>query len=67
MLGVMQQHRDAVEQIQASAISTTLKKKRGSAGIAHRPGKTTGYRNAQVTVLHPPAPSPSPWTATPRH
>ncbi len=54
MLGVMQQHRDAVEQIQASAEFNYLKEEaRQCWDRALARGKTTGYRNAQVTVLAP--------------
>jgi ribonucleoside-diphosphate reductase alpha chain len=54
MLGVMQQHRDAVEQIQPSAEFHYLKEEaRNCWDRALARGKEVGYRNAQVTVLAP--------------
>lgn len=54
MLGVMQQHRDAVEQIQASGEFNYLKDEaRRCWDRALARGKEVGYRNAQVTVLAP--------------
>ncbi len=54
MLGVIQQHRDAVEQIQPSAEFNYLKdeaRKTWDGALAK--GRQHGYRNAQVTVLAP--------------
>jgi ribonucleoside-diphosphate reductase alpha chain len=54
MLGVIQQHRDAVEQIQPSEEFNYLKeeaRKCWDDALAH--GRKAGYRNAQVTVLAP--------------
>ena len=54
MLGVIQQHRDAIEQIQASQEFNYLKdeaRKTWEGAIAK--GRQHGYRNAQVTVLAP--------------
>jgi ribonucleoside-diphosphate reductase alpha chain len=54
MLGVIQQHRDAVEQIQPSQEFNYLKaeaRKCWDGALAR--GHDTGYRNAQVTVLAP--------------
>ncbi len=54
MLGVIQQHRDAVEQIQPSAEFNYLKaeaRKAWDGALAK--GRQHGYRNAQVTVLAP--------------
>ena len=54
MLGVIQQHRDAVEQIQPSAEFKYLKdeaRKAWDGALAK--GRQHGYRNAQVTVLAP--------------
>ena len=54
MLGVIQQHRDAVETIQPSAEFNYLKteaRKTWDGALAK--GKQHGYRNAQVTVLAP--------------
>jgi len=54
MLGVIQQHRDAVEQIQPSTEFNYLKDEaRRCWDGALRLGKAAGYRNAQVTVLAP--------------
>ncbi len=54
MLGVIQQHRDAVEAIQASEDFNYLKQEaRKSWDGALERGRATGYRNAQVTVLAP--------------
>src|SRR3954469_18805303 len=54
MLGVIQQHRDAVEQIQPSEEFNYLKDQaRICWDGALRLGKNAGYRNAQVTVLAP--------------
>jgi ribonucleoside-diphosphate reductase alpha chain len=54
MLGVIQQHRDAVEEIQPSAEFNYLKDEaRESWDGALRLGRDAGYRNAQVTVLAP--------------
>ena len=60
MLGVIQQHRDAVEAIQPSQEFNYLKEEARQCwdGALER-GRQSGYRNAQVTVLAPPAPSPS--------
>jgi ribonucleoside-diphosphate reductase alpha chain len=54
MLGVIQQHRDAVEQIQPSREFNYLKdeaRKTWEGALAR--GRQHGYRNAQVTVLAP--------------
>jgi ribonucleoside-diphosphate reductase alpha chain len=54
MLGVIQQHRDAVEEIQPSNEFNYLKEEaRRCWDGALRLGKSAGYRNAQVTVLAP--------------
>ena len=54
MLEVIQLHRDAVEEIQASAeFDYLLKEARQVWDTALRLGKKQGYRNAQVTVLAP--------------
>ena len=54
MLGVIQQHRDAVEQIQPSREFNYLKDEaRQSWDRALERGRAAGYRNAQVTVLAP--------------
>ena len=54
MLGVIQQHRDAVEQIQPSQDFNYLKAEaRKCWDNALERGRDTGYRNAQVTVLAP--------------
>lgn len=54
MLGVIKQHRDAVEQIQPSREFAYLKDEaRRSWDIALDRGQKHGYRNAQVTVLAP--------------
>ncbi len=54
MLGVMQQHRDAVEAIQPSEEFHYLKEQaRQTWEAALRRGREVGYRNAQVTVLAP--------------
>ena len=54
MLGVIQQHRDAVEQIQPSQDFNYLKAEaRKCWDNAIERGRDTGYRNAQVTVLAP--------------
>jgi ribonucleoside-diphosphate reductase alpha chain len=54
MLGVIKQHRDAVEQIQPSAEFNYLKDEARSCwNGALEKGKKLGYRNAQVTVLAP--------------
>jgi ribonucleoside-diphosphate reductase alpha chain len=54
MLGVIKQHRDAVEQIQPSAEFNYLKDEaRHCWNGALEKGKKFGYRNAQVTVLAP--------------
>jgi len=54
MLGVIKQHRDAVEQIQPSAEFNYLKDEaRNCWNGALEKGKKLGYRNAQVTVLAP--------------
>ncbi len=54
MLGVIQLHRDAVEQIQPSAEFNYLKDEARKTweGALER-GRAIGYRNAQVTVLAP--------------
>jgi ribonucleoside-diphosphate reductase alpha chain len=54
MLGVIQQHRDAIEQIQPSREFNYLKdeaRKTWEGALAK--GRQHGYRNAQVTVLAP--------------
>src|SRR5205823_3360573 len=54
MLGVIQQHREAVETIQPSAEFNYLKEEaRKTWDGALERGRVTGYRNAQVTVLAP--------------
>ena len=54
MLGVIQLHRDAVEEIQPSAEFNYLKEEaRNCWNRALERGKKSGYRNAQVTVLAP--------------
>jgi ribonucleoside-diphosphate reductase alpha chain len=54
MLGVIQQHRAAVEEIQASQDFGYLKEEaRRSWDRALARGRQAGYRNAQVTVLAP--------------
>ena len=54
MLGVIQQHRDAVEEIQPSREFNYLKEEaRKSWDRALERGRSVGYRNAQVTVLAP--------------
>jgi ribonucleoside-diphosphate reductase alpha chain len=54
MLGVIRQHRDAVETIQSSAEFNYLKDEaRRCWQRALEKGETSGYRNAQVTVLAP--------------
>ena len=54
MLGVIQQHRDAVEAIQPSADFNYLKEEaRKTWDGALERGREAGYRNAQVTVLAP--------------
>ena len=54
MLGVIQQHRNAVEQIQPSAEFNYLKEEaRNCWNGALERGRKAGYRNAQVTVLAP--------------
>jgi ribonucleoside-diphosphate reductase alpha chain len=54
MLGVIQQHREAVEAIQPSAEFHYLKEKaRQTWEAALAAGQKSGYRNAQVTVLAP--------------
>jgi ribonucleoside-diphosphate reductase alpha chain len=54
MLGVMRQHRDAVEDIQASDEFGYLKDEaRHVWDAALEKGRAHGYRNAQVTVLAP--------------
>jgi len=54
MLGVMQQHRDAVESIQPSEEFKYLKDEaRNAWDHALERGRKSGYRNAQVTVLAP--------------
>ena len=54
MLGVIQQHRDAVEAIQPSEEFHYLKEEaRKTWDRALARGRQTGYRNAQVTVLAP--------------
>jgi ribonucleoside-diphosphate reductase alpha chain len=54
MLGVIRQHREAVEAIQPSEDFNYLKEEARTTwdGALER-GRTTGYRNAQVTVLAP--------------
>src|SRR4051812_39969652 len=54
MLGVIQQHREAVEAIQPSAEFNYLKEQaRSTWDKALERGRAHGYRNAQVTVLAP--------------
>jgi ribonucleoside-diphosphate reductase alpha chain len=54
MLGVIEQHRDAVEAIQPSEEFNYLKEEaRGTWTRALERGRAVGYRNAQVTVLAP--------------
>src|SRR5262249_51521617 len=54
MLGVIQQHRDAVEEIQPSEEFNYLKEEaRHCWDGALEKGHAVGYRNAQVTVLAP--------------
>src|SRR5437762_1396780 len=54
MLGVIRQHRDAVEQIQPSQEFNYLKEEaRHCWDGALEKGRAAGYRNAQVTVLAP--------------
>jgi ribonucleoside-diphosphate reductase alpha chain len=54
MLGVIRQHREAVEAIQPSEDINYLKEEaRITWDGALQRGRTTGYRNAQVTVLAP--------------
>ena len=54
MLGVIQQHRDAVEEIQPSREFHYLKEEaRKCWDRALERGRRSGYRNAQVTVLAP--------------
>ena len=54
MLGVIKQHREAVESIQPSAEFNYLKNEaRASWNHALEAGRKNGYRNAQVTVLAP--------------
>jgi len=54
MLGVIQQHRDAVEAIQPSEAFNYLKEEaRRTCDKALEGGRQNGYRNAQVTVLAP--------------
>jgi ribonucleoside-diphosphate reductase alpha chain len=54
MLGVIRQHREAVEDIHPSAEFNYLKEEaRETWKAAHEAGKEHGYRNAQVTVLAP--------------
>jgi ribonucleoside-diphosphate reductase alpha chain len=54
MLGVIQQHRDAVEEIQSSEEFNYLKEEaRHCWDSALEKGHASGYRNAQVTVLAP--------------
>jgi ribonucleoside-diphosphate reductase alpha chain len=54
MLGVIQQHRNAVEQIQPSGEFNYLKEEaRNCWNGALELGRKAGYRNAQVTVLAP--------------
>jgi len=54
MLGVIKQHRDAVEEIQPSEEFHYLKEEaRNCWNGALEKGKKLGYRNAQVTVLAP--------------
>src|SRR5438876_3068067 len=54
MLGVVRQHRDAVEAIQPSAEFNYLKQEaRRCWNGALEKGQRAGYRNAQVTVLAP--------------
>ncbi len=54
MLGVIQQHRDAVEEIQPSSEFNYLKEEAHHCwNRALEKGRAHGYRNAQVTVLAP--------------
>ncbi len=54
MLGVIRQHRDAVEQIQSSQEFNYLKEEaRRCWDLALQRGQKNGYRNAQATVLAP--------------
>jgi len=54
MLGVIQLHRDAVEEIQPSREFNYLKEEANRCwNRALKKGRTHGYRNAQVTVLAP--------------
>jgi ribonucleoside-diphosphate reductase alpha chain len=54
MLSVIQQHRDAVEEIQPSREFNYLKDEaRNAWNCALERGRVAGYRNAQVTVLAP--------------
>jgi ribonucleoside-diphosphate reductase alpha chain len=54
MLGVMGQHREAVEEIQPSSEFNYLKEQaRGCWDAALQAGQRHGYRNAQVSVLAP--------------
>jgi ribonucleoside-diphosphate reductase alpha chain len=54
MLGVIRQHRDAVEAIEPSRDFNYLKEEaRATWDGAIERGRATGYRNAQVTVLAP--------------
>src|SRR5664280_1615972 len=54
MLGVIKQHRDAIEAIQPSREFNYLKEEaRQSCDNALERGRTVGFRNAQVTVLAP--------------
>jgi ribonucleoside-diphosphate reductase alpha chain len=54
MLGVIRQHRDAVEEIQPSREFNYLKEEaRSTWDSALAKGRKHGYRNAQVTVLAP--------------
>ena len=54
MLAVIQQHRDAVEEIEPSQEFACLKEEaRKSWDQALEQGRAAGYRNAQVTVLAP--------------
>jgi ribonucleoside-diphosphate reductase alpha chain len=54
MLGVIEQHRDAVEAIQPNEEFNYLKEEaRGTWNRALERGRAAGYRNAQVSVLAP--------------
>jgi ribonucleoside-diphosphate reductase alpha chain len=54
MLGVIKQHRDAIEEIQPSRDFNYLKEEARQSWVnALELGRTVGYRNAQVTVLAP--------------